>query len=289
MKTTSPAFQFYPKDYLTSEHVARMSLDEQGAYVRLLCHAWLEGSIPSNKKDIARMLGVSAQKLTAMWPSISRCFGPDPEDPNRLLSPRLQREVEKQEAYAKRASKGGKAAAKKRAKKRAKNGASTSQAPLKSNTSSPSPSSSPNKSVIKDNGGKPPTDKSEKKEERWNTRIAPLVREHLWRGKSPPSKAPSARWSMGDELKICRELLKQDGWDVDRVERVIVGFANLRDRGGFPDVQIGEPATLRRALFDQPWGATRTVAICEAEFYRMESTRKPEGKPGRVRIDISGR
>ena len=126
VKTTSPAFQFYPKDYLTSEHVARMSLDEQGAYVRLLCHAWLEGSIPSNKKDIARMLGVSAQKLTAMWGSISRCFEPDPEDPNRLLSPRLQREVEKQEAYAKRASKGGKAAA----KKRAKNGASTSQAPV---------------------------------------------------------------------------------------------------------------------------------------------------------------
>jgi hypothetical protein len=33
----SPAFQFYPKDFLTDENVRVMSLQERGAYITLLC------------------------------------------------------------------------------------------------------------------------------------------------------------------------------------------------------------------------------------------------------------
>ena len=270
MKTQAPAFQFYPKDYLSSENVMRMSLAEQGAYVRLLCHAWLEGSIPSARKDLARMVGVSTQKLTAMWPSIERCFDVDPNDESRLISPRLMQESEKQTTYRERAKKGGQA--------RAKQLSSTSKAKLKPSTSTPSPSPSPVTTSKDVEAGA--------SEEKWNNVLAPLIREHLWRGKKVPPKAPSTRWSMGDELKTCRELLKLKDWDVERVERVIVGFAMLRDRNAIADVEIGEPATMRRALFDQPWGAQRTWAICEDEWHRQQEKKAKKDGPSRIRIDV---
>ena len=44
LKMTSPAFQFYPDDFLGG--VADMTQTEVGAYLLLLCHQWNRGSIP---------------------------------------------------------------------------------------------------------------------------------------------------------------------------------------------------------------------------------------------------
>ena len=43
----SPAFQFYPADYLTDTEW--MTSEEEGVYMRLLCHCW-RGSAPGCKQ-----------------------------------------------------------------------------------------------------------------------------------------------------------------------------------------------------------------------------------------------
>ena len=68
----APAFQFYAGDYLSSSRVQLMTLEEEGAYIRLLCHCWLHGSIPSDPERIARLIGKGgsttlATKVQAMF------------------------------------------------------------------------------------------------------------------------------------------------------------------------------------------------------------------------------
>jgi len=44
----SPSFQFYPRDWLGSQRVQMMTLEEEGVYIRLLCFCWTHGSIPAD-------------------------------------------------------------------------------------------------------------------------------------------------------------------------------------------------------------------------------------------------
>jgi uncharacterized protein YdaU (DUF1376 family) len=53
----SPAFQFYPGDYLGSMRVQLLSVEQEGAYLRLLCYCWLHGSIPNNTSACKSLIG----------------------------------------------------------------------------------------------------------------------------------------------------------------------------------------------------------------------------------------
>lgn len=95
-KECSPAFQFYPKDFLTSSAQASMSCREAGAYIRLLCHCWLEGSIPDDDVACARLAGATVKEMRRMWPVVAARFYPD----NGVLRQhRLDREREKQGTF----------------------------------------------------------------------------------------------------------------------------------------------------------------------------------------------
>ena len=61
----APAFMFYAGDYLSSSRVTLLSLEEEGAYIRLLAHCWLHGSIPSDPELIARLIGKGASTTLA--------------------------------------------------------------------------------------------------------------------------------------------------------------------------------------------------------------------------------
>jgi uncharacterized protein YdaU (DUF1376 family) len=50
-----PAFQFYPKDFLSDTNVVCLTNEELGAYIRLLCHCWLGGSLPTDDKKLAKL------------------------------------------------------------------------------------------------------------------------------------------------------------------------------------------------------------------------------------------
>jgi uncharacterized protein YdaU (DUF1376 family) len=95
----SPAFQFYPKDFLSDENVRMMSLQERGAYITLLSLCWIEGSLPADPSMLARLCGTPVAAFRRLWPALERCFRLVPTDPSRLVHPRLEREREKQSAF----------------------------------------------------------------------------------------------------------------------------------------------------------------------------------------------
>jgi uncharacterized protein YdaU (DUF1376 family) len=84
----APAFQFYASDFLSDERVLVMSLAERGLYVTLLCHAWLEGSIPSEPVKIARLVREPQPSFAKLWPAVEACFVP--ADEGRLVNPRQE-------------------------------------------------------------------------------------------------------------------------------------------------------------------------------------------------------
>src|SRR5580698_5039001 len=71
-----PAFQFYPKDWLTSPTVNKMSLRDQGLFIRTLSASWLSdepGTLPLPMGVAARLVGISLRNLcdfTAKWKTI---------------------------------------------------------------------------------------------------------------------------------------------------------------------------------------------------------------------------
>jgi uncharacterized protein YdaU (DUF1376 family) len=144
----SPAFQFYPKDWLSSPKVQLMTPEQEGAYVRLLCYCWDSGdcSIPDNDDELAVLSRLGEGWFKGGSGVVRRCFVPHPRKPGYLTNERLLEEAEKQDAWRQKSSAGGKQSAEKRKKLK---GGSTNRQPdtpptvePKANSSSSSASSS---------------------------------------------------------------------------------------------------------------------------------------------------
>lgn len=97
----SPAFQFYPKEFLMDGNVAAMSLQERGAYITLLCICWQEKSLPIDLGRLANIVGLPLKAFKKLWPSLSACFI---QHGDRFLHPRLEKEREKQTKFSERQS-----------------------------------------------------------------------------------------------------------------------------------------------------------------------------------------
>lgn len=102
-----PAFQFYPKDFLSDGKQAAMSLAEVGAYVRLMSICWLEHDIPNDTVRLARMVGATQSQMKVLWPAIAECFQVRDDDPARLFHPRLEKERAKQAEFRERQKSNG--------------------------------------------------------------------------------------------------------------------------------------------------------------------------------------
>lgn len=113
-----PAFQFYPGDWLGSERVALMTLEEEGAYIRLLAFCWRAGSIPSDIGRLKTLIGKGAS--TTLATTLSAMFQPDPNDGSRLVHDRLEKERQKQKEWREKSREGGKKSAAKRKKNKAR-------------------------------------------------------------------------------------------------------------------------------------------------------------------------
>jgi uncharacterized protein YdaU (DUF1376 family) len=112
MKEKSPAFQFYPQDYLADPNVAEMTLEEQGAYIRLICYAWIAGSIPADPERCARLVGNGCSISVAT--NVQRAFNEPSTDPQRLLHKRVEKERQKQAIRREQTSSAGRKSAAKR-------------------------------------------------------------------------------------------------------------------------------------------------------------------------------
>lgn len=109
MSGKSPAFQFYPKDWLSDGHVREMGREGRGLYMDMLSLLWVDGSLPSDMGRLALRANIPLKRLRALWPKVSPCFVVDGEN---LRQSRLEEERSKQEAFrekqARNGSKGGK-------------------------------------------------------------------------------------------------------------------------------------------------------------------------------------
>lgn len=109
-----PAFQFYPKDFLTDEKVVLMSNTEVGIYLRLLCFCWLERTLPIETESLAQMARIPIKQFTKLWEKsvLRTCF--QVGDDGRLHHKRLDEERTKQTDFQRRQSDLGAAGAEKR-------------------------------------------------------------------------------------------------------------------------------------------------------------------------------
>ncbi len=132
-----PAFQFYAAEYLADEHVQLMTLEEEGAYIRLLSFCWREGSIPSDLNALSRLCKGGSTTMLAM---VLKRFQPS-DNGERLIHPRLETERLKQQEWRAKSAQGGKASARKRKQARRvsveQGGSTKGQAPASTNGQAP--------------------------------------------------------------------------------------------------------------------------------------------------------
>jgi len=104
MTKRSPAFQFYPNDFLGGV-VAAYSLEEIGLYTVLLSFDWNLSGLPLDAEKLAKLSRVSLRKFRALWAVVGENFT---EHDGRYFNPRLQLERAKQEEWRRKSSEGGK-------------------------------------------------------------------------------------------------------------------------------------------------------------------------------------
>lgn len=131
----SPAFQFYPADYLSDMKVRMLSWASRGLYMDLLCYCWREGWIPSDSSAIAQLC--HCHDLAIVEPCLA-LFSPHPYDPEKMIHSRLDHERSKQKAFSEERKSSGI----KGAQKRWGGNSSAIKQPLAKNSSSSSSSSS---------------------------------------------------------------------------------------------------------------------------------------------------
>ena len=105
MKNKSPAFQFYPKDYLSDINVQVMSLSERGAYMNLLCHEWLEGGLPDDDGMLSILSGLGKEWFGKSGEKIKKCFT---VKSGKFINPRLEKERKNQKDRRRKRSDAGK-------------------------------------------------------------------------------------------------------------------------------------------------------------------------------------
>lgn len=112
----SPAFQFYPAEYLSSEKATLLTLVQEGIYIRALSHCWLNETIPSDPETLCRQIqkGATVDDVKI----VMQLFVPDNKDSTRLRHVRLDEERKKQRNWNKKSKEGGQKSAQRREAKR---------------------------------------------------------------------------------------------------------------------------------------------------------------------------
>ena len=109
----SPAFQFYPDDFVGSGVVQAAEADEIGAYLLLLCLDWGEEGFAFDEKRLARVCRLSLPRFRVVWSHLADKF---PERDGKHYNPRLEKERIKQAEWREKSAKGGATSAANRAK-----------------------------------------------------------------------------------------------------------------------------------------------------------------------------
>ena len=92
-KRPPPYFQCYASDWIAAEDYALMSLAERGLLLSMLNAAWVNSSVPSNPKNLARVLQATEGEVAmTLTDRVLRQFRTSSDDPERLICPELERQ-----------------------------------------------------------------------------------------------------------------------------------------------------------------------------------------------------
>lgn len=145
----SPAFQFYPGEYLGDKNTIPMTTEENGAYCLLMWVCWEQDGLPDDLEELADIARLSVEKFTPMWERrIKRCFFWD-DRKKVFFHTRFVKEIKKQKEWKKKKSDAGKKGMETRWKQKTSDD-NTVITPLGSvitDDNSSSPSSSPSSSA----------------------------------------------------------------------------------------------------------------------------------------------
>jgi uncharacterized protein YdaU (DUF1376 family) len=112
----APAFQFYPKDWISNHERVRWDLSTQGAYILLCCYAWVgNGRLPEDMEVLARMCNCRTQKMEKMWVKLKGSFVMVGD--GTFFNPVIENERKVQAEHKKERAKAGKMGAEARWKK----------------------------------------------------------------------------------------------------------------------------------------------------------------------------
>lgn len=78
----------------SDEKTALMSNAALGCYIKLMCFAWRQGSIPDDPALLARLCGEPEANFSSAWPQIAPCFFSDAGKPGRLFHASIERQRE---------------------------------------------------------------------------------------------------------------------------------------------------------------------------------------------------
>jgi uncharacterized protein YdaU (DUF1376 family) len=72
---SAPAFQFYPRDFLSACEVKAMTLEQVGAYIMLLCWAWQDNGLdPDHLDQYRRALRLPKARWERVWAVVGQRF-----------------------------------------------------------------------------------------------------------------------------------------------------------------------------------------------------------------------
>lgn len=213
-----PAFQFYPRDWLSDATVRLMGPAAKGLYIDLLAHQWLEGDLPSDLDELTLLVGYPVQPL---WAKVEGRFQ-GRRGNGRLYNKRLDEQKKTYQIRRENASKAGKESARKRAKKRHEStGVAVSLQP-KLNPSSATATATATTDVL--------SERAAPDVENLYKRLGPIVR------RLDPRRDEQNRWM---------HWAKHQDKDIDTLESWLGGLELLRDKGLLSFVKPGTNMTCK--------------------------------------------
>lgn len=94
-----PYFKWYPADADTDQNFRAMDDADIGFYIRCLNHAWVNGGIPADPKERARVLHTRLDTANKRWERVGKCFVTSTSTPDQLIN--LRQEAERGLAMSK--------------------------------------------------------------------------------------------------------------------------------------------------------------------------------------------
>jgi uncharacterized protein YdaU (DUF1376 family) len=104
----------YVYEFIADRNVQAMELDELGAYFRLILTQWVNGSVPADRRELARLLHLDAKTMERVWLALAPCYKAHPDLPGELVQGRVEEERAVALSKLRGNSKGGKTAAERR-------------------------------------------------------------------------------------------------------------------------------------------------------------------------------